>query len=38
VLIIKVDVDENGREKEITITGGGRYDYLSKHGAKKGPR
>lgn len=34
--VIKVDVDENGREKEITITGGGRYDYLSKMmGAKK---
>lgn len=28
--VIKVDVDENGKEKEITITGGGRYDYLGK--------
>jgi histidyl-tRNA synthetase len=34
--VIKVDVDENGNEKEITITGGGRYDYLAKMmGAKK---
>lgn len=34
--IIKVDVDENGKEKEITITGGGRYDYLGKMmGSKK---
>ncbi len=34
--IIKVDVDENGKEKEITITGGGRYDYLAKMmGSKK---
>lgn len=28
--VIKIDVDENGKEKEITITGGGRYDYLAK--------
>ncbi len=34
--IIKVDVDENGKEKDITITGGGRYDYLAKDmGGKK---
>lgn len=34
--IIKVDVDESGKEKEITITGGGRYDYLAKMmGSKK---
>ncbi len=34
--VIKIDVDENGKEKEITITGGGRYDYLSKMmGSKK---
>jgi histidyl-tRNA synthetase len=34
--IIKVDVDENGKEKEITVTGGGRYDYLGKMmGSKK---
>ncbi len=34
--VIKVDVDENGKEKEITITGGGRYDNLAKMmGSKK---
>lgn len=34
--VIKVDVDENGKEKDITITGGGRYDYLAKMmGSKK---
>ncbi len=34
--IIKVDVGEDGKEKEITITGGGRYDYLAKDmGGKK---
>lgn len=34
--IIKIDVDENGKEKDITITGGGRYDYLAKMmGSKK---
>lgn len=34
--VIKVDVDENGKEREITITGGGRYDYLAKMlGGKK---
>jgi histidyl-tRNA synthetase len=34
--VIKLDVDENGKEKEITITGGGRYDYLAKEmGSKK---
>jgi histidyl-tRNA synthetase len=27
--IIKTDVDENGKEREITITGGGRYDNLA---------
>jgi histidyl-tRNA synthetase len=34
--VIKIDKDENGNEKEITITGGGRYDYLAKDmGSKK---
>lgn len=34
--IIKVDISEDGKEKEITITGGGRYDYLAKDmGGKK---
>ncbi len=34
--IIKIDKDENGKEKEITITGGGRYNYLAKDmGSKK---
>jgi histidyl-tRNA synthetase len=34
--VIKVDTDDNGKEKEITITGGGRYDYLAKMmGSKK---
>jgi len=34
--VIKTDVDENGKEKEITITGGGRYDYLARMmGSKK---
>ncbi len=34
--VIKIDVDENGKEREITITGGGRYDGLAKMmGAKK---
>lgn len=34
--VIKVDADENGNEKEITITGGGRYDNLAKMmGSKK---
>ncbi len=34
--IIKLDVDENGKEKEITITGGGRYNGLAKMmGSKK---
>ncbi len=28
--VIQVDKDENGNEKEITITGGGRYDVLAK--------
>ncbi len=28
--VIKVDVDDNGKEKELTICGGGRYDYLAK--------
>lgn len=28
--VIKIDVDENGKEKEVAITGGGRYDYLAK--------
>jgi histidyl-tRNA synthetase len=34
--VIKVDTDENGKEREITITGGGRYDYLARMmGSKK---
>lgn len=34
--VVKVDVDDTGKEREITITGGGRYDYLGKMmGAKK---
>lgn len=34
--VIKVDTDEQGKEKEITITGGGRYDYLARMmGSKK---
>lgn len=34
--VIKVDVDEAGKERETTITGGGRYDYLAKMmGGKK---
>jgi histidyl-tRNA synthetase len=34
--VIKLDVDENGKEKEITITGGGRYNSLAKMmGGKK---
>jgi histidyl-tRNA synthetase len=34
--VIKVDTDENGNEKELTITGGGRYNYLAKRlGSKK---
>lgn len=34
--VIKTDVDENGKEREITITGGGRYDGLAKMlGSKK---
>ncbi len=34
--IIKTDTDENGKEREITITGGGRYDYLARElGGKK---
>lgn len=34
--VIKIDVDENGKEKEITITGGGRYNGLAKMmGSKK---
>lgn len=34
--IIKIDVDENGKEKDITITGGGRYNGLAKMmGSKK---
>jgi histidyl-tRNA synthetase len=34
--VIKVDVGEDGKEKEITITGGGRYDYLARTmGSKK---
>jgi histidyl-tRNA synthetase len=34
--VIKIDVDENGKEREITITGGGRYDGLAKMmGGKK---
>ncbi len=34
--VIKIDVGEDGKEKEITVTGGGRYDYLAKDmGGKK---
>lgn len=34
--VIKVDTDEQGNEKEITITGGGRYDTLARMmGSKK---
>lgn len=34
--VIKTEVDEKGNEREITITGGGRYDYLAKDmGSKK---
>jgi histidyl-tRNA synthetase len=34
--VIRVDVDENGKEREISITGGGRYDYLARMmGSKK---
>lgn len=35
--VIKLDIDEaTGKEKELTITGGGRYDYLAKMmGSKK---
>jgi histidyl-tRNA synthetase len=28
--VIKISTDEKGVEKEITITGGGRYDYLAR--------
>ena len=34
--VIKTDTDEHGNEKEITITGGGRYDNLARMmGSKK---
>ena len=34
--VIKIDTDESGKEKEITITGGGRYDNLARMmGSKK---
>ena len=34
--VVKIDVDENGNEKEISITGGGRYDNLARMmGSKK---
>ena len=34
--IVKVDTDESGKERDITITGGGRYDYLARElGSKK---
>lgn len=34
--VIKIDIDEEGKEKEIAITGGGRYDNLAKMmGSKK---
>jgi histidyl-tRNA synthetase len=34
--VIQVDTDDNGNTKEITITGGGRYNYLAKRmGSKK---
>jgi histidyl-tRNA synthetase len=28
--IIKLDTDEDGKQKDITITGGGRYNYLAR--------
>jgi histidyl-tRNA synthetase len=34
--VIKVDQGEDGKEREITVTGGGRYDYLARMmGSKK---
>lgn len=34
--VIKTDIDTEGKESEITITGGGRYDYLARMmGSKK---
>jgi histidyl-tRNA synthetase len=34
--VIKVDQSEDGKEREISITGGGRYDYLARMmGSKK---
>ena len=34
--VIKLSVDEEGKEKELTITGGGRYNYLARRmGSKK---
>ncbi len=34
--VIKLSVDEDGNEKELTITGGGRYNYLARRmGSKK---
>ncbi len=34
--IIKTETDENGKEKDVTITGGGRYDCLARElGSKK---
>ncbi len=34
--VIKIDIDENGNEKELSVTGGGRYDNLAKMmGSKK---
>ncbi len=34
--IIKIDTDESDKEREITITGGGRYDHLARElGSKK---
>ena len=34
--VVKLDTDENGNEKEVSITGGGRYDNLARMmGSKK---
>lgn len=34
--VIKIDIDDQGKEKEVTITGGGRYDNLARMmGGKK---
>ena len=34
--VVKVDIDDKGNEKDISICGGGRYDYLAREmGSKK---